>query len=92
MGTCFIRRPTGQTAVMTVDRNDRRTDADASAEMESKLKRLDEHIEKAAKKSRHRRALGDPPDGDALDDLAGGGTDHDERLDDPETSALIDSE
>lgn len=60
--------------------------------MERKLTRLDKHIDQAAKKSQDRRSVGDTPEGDALDDIAGGGTDNEERLDDPESSPVIGSE
>ncbi len=77
---------------MTADRDDRSAEADASADMESKLEQLDEHIEQAVKKSQDRRPQGDPPEGDALDDVAGGGTDHAEHVDDPEESPIINPE
>jgi hypothetical protein len=64
-------------------------DADASAEMEDHLEQLDKHIDDAARKAEAGRPQGDPRDGDPIDDVAGGGTDHDERLDDPEESPVI---
>lgn len=59
-------------------------DADASAEMEDHLEQLDKHIDEAAKKADAGRPEGDPASGDPVDDVAGGGTDHDEHVDDPE--------
>jgi hypothetical protein len=58
-------------------------DADESAEMQSKLDQLDQHIDEAAKKAEAGRPEGDPADGDPLDDVAGGGTDNEEEADDP---------
>jgi hypothetical protein len=59
-------------------------EADASAEMESKLDQLDEHITDARKKADDGRPLGEPAgDDDPLDDVAGGGTDNAEEADDP---------
>ena len=57
---------------------------DASADMEDKLGQLDKHIDEASKKAEAGRPQGDPPSGDPVDDVAGGGTDHDEHADDPE--------
>ena len=59
-------------------------DADASADMQDKLEQLDEHIDDAAKKADAGRPRGEPASGDPLDDVAGGGTDHAEHVDDPE--------
>ena len=63
--------------------------ADQSADMESKLDQLDEHITDARKKADAGRPQGDPPGDDPLDDIAGGGTDHSEEADDPEESPII---
>ena len=52
--------------------------------MEDKLGQLDKHIDEASKKAEAGRPQGDPPSGDPVDDVAGGGTDHDEHVDDPE--------
>jgi len=57
--------------------------ADRSDEMERKLDQLDKHIDEATKKADDGRPQGDPPSGDPLDDVAGGGTDHSEEADDP---------
>jgi len=59
-------------------------DEDASDEMQERLEQLDKHIDDATKKADAGRPLGDPASGDPLDDVAGGGTDHDEHVDDPE--------
>ncbi|MDQ3723616.1 MAG: hypothetical protein M3376_11285 [Actinomycetota bacterium] len=59
-------------------------DADASADMEQRLEQLDEHIDDAAKKADAGRPQGDPQSGDPLDDIAGGGTDNEDHVDDPE--------
>jgi hypothetical protein len=60
-------------------------EADVSDDMKDKLDRLDEHIGDAQKKAGAGRPHGDSPsDDDVIDDLAGGGTDHDEHVDDPE--------
>ncbi len=64
-------------------------DADASAEMEDHLEQLDKHIDDAAKKAGAGRPQGDPRDGDPLDDVAGGGSDHGEHVDDPEESPIM---
>jgi len=59
--------------------------ADASGDMEDKLEQLDKHIDDAAKKADAGRPEGGPASGeDPVDDVAGGGTDHDEHVDDPE--------
>ncbi|MEA2194803.1 MAG: hypothetical protein QOG42_1237 [Solirubrobacteraceae bacterium] len=52
--------------------------------MEARLGELDEHIDDAKKKADEGRPEGEPASGDPLDDVAGGGTDHDEHVDDPE--------
>lgn len=58
--------------------------ADESGEMEQRLEQLDEHIADAAKKADEGRPRGEPAGGDPLDDVAGGGTDNKEEVDDPE--------
>lgn len=59
--------------------------ADHSGEMEDKLEQLDDDIADATKKAGGGRPQGDPPAGDdPVDDVAGGGSDHDEHVDDPE--------
>ena len=59
--------------------------ADESADMERKLDQLDEHIADATKKAEAGRPEGDPPSGDdPVDDVAGGGTDNEDEVDDPE--------
>lgn len=58
--------------------------ANRSAEMEQQLEQLDEHIADAAKKADAGRPAGEPAEGDPLDDVAGGGTDHEEHVDDTE--------
>ena len=59
-------------------------DADVSGDMQDKLDQLDEHIDDANKKAADQRPQGDSPnDDDLVDDVAGGGTDHDEHVDDP---------
>jgi hypothetical protein len=59
-------------------------EADQSADMESRLDQLDDHITDARKKADDGRPLGDPADADdPLDDVAGGGTDNTEEVDDP---------
>lgn len=72
---------------MTAHRDDRSDDH--SADMETRLEQLDEDIDEARKKAQDGRAQGDTPEGDALDDVAGGGTDHAEHVDDPEASPII---
>lgn len=67
-----------RTAAQTVDAQK------ASEDMESRLEQLDEHIEDAAKKADEGRPRGETADDDPLDDLAGGGTDSEEHVDDPE--------
>ena len=62
---------------------------DASADMQDKLDQLDEHIEAAAKKAGAGRPAEDPGPDDPVDDIAGGGTDNAEHVDDPEESPLI---
>ena len=57
--------------------------ADASADMQDKLEQLDRSIEDAQKKAAD-GPQGEPAAGDAVDDVAGGGTDHEEHVDDPE--------
>jgi hypothetical protein len=74
---------------MTPHRHSHSAGAGASADTDHELEQLDEHIDQAAKQSQSRRPMGDPPDGDALDDVAGGGTDHEQRVDDPEESPII---
>lgn len=74
---------------MSSDRDDRTAAQTADAEkapedMERKLEQLDEHIEDAAKKADEGRPRGEPAHGDPLDDVAGGGTDNEEHVDDPE--------
>ncbi|HEV2059309.1 MAG TPA: hypothetical protein VGR11_08120 [Solirubrobacteraceae bacterium] len=74
---------------MTSDRDDRSAAqaaeaADESGEMEQRLEQLDEHITDAAKKADAGRPRGEPPAGDPLDDVAGGGTDSTDEADDPE--------
>jgi len=58
-------------------------EADVSADMESRLDQLDEHIADAAKKADAGRPQGEPPSGDPLDEVAGGGTDNEGEADDP---------
>jgi len=58
--------------------------ADESADMEAKLEQLDVHIADATKKADAGRPQGDPASDDPLDDVAGGGTDNEEHVDDPE--------
>jgi hypothetical protein len=65
--------------------------ADESADMESKLEQLDEHIADASKKAEAGRPQGEPADGDPVDDVAGGGTDHEDKADDPE-GPIVDPE
>jgi len=62
---------------------------DASADMQDKLDQLDEHIDAAAKKTGVDRPAEDPDPDDPLDDVAGGGTDHAEHVDDPEESPIV---
>jgi hypothetical protein len=59
-------------------------DADASADMQQRLEQLDEHIDDASKKAESNRPAGSPKEGDPLDDVAGGGADNTEEVDDPE--------
>jgi len=68
------------------DRSDADTPAgqDASADMEAKLEQLDDHIEDAQKKADAGRPPEQPDAEDPVDDVAGGGSDHDEHVDDPE--------
>ncbi len=65
---------------------------DASADMQDKLDQLDEHIDEATKQTGAARPAEDPDPDDPLDEVAGGGTDHAERVDDPEESPLVDTE
>jgi hypothetical protein len=58
-------------------------DADASADMEQRLEQLDEHIADASKKAEEGRPSGSPKEGDPLDNVAGGGTDNTDEVDDP---------
>ena len=58
--------------------------ADQSDDMEQRLEQLDEHIDDASKKAEAGRPAGAPKEGDPLDDVAGGGTDNTEEVDDPE--------
>jgi hypothetical protein len=74
---------------MTTDRYDHSVTADAPADPDDQLQQLDEHIDQAAKKVQDRRPVGDPPDGDVLDDIAGAGTDDEQHVDDPEGSPII---
>jgi len=76
---------------MSADKDDRTPaqvadEADASADMEKGLEQLDEHIDDATKKADDNRppSPGDSSEDDPLDDVAGGGTDHEEHVDDPE--------
>lgn len=62
---------------------------DASADMQDKLDQLDEHIDAATKQTGAARPAEDPDPDDPLDDVAGGGTDHAEHIDDPEESPLV---
>ncbi len=57
-------------------------DADASGDMEQRLDQLDEHIDDAVKKAESGQAKAEPED-DVVDDVAGGGTDNTEEVDDP---------
>jgi len=73
---------------MSSDKEDRSAaqavnEADQSDDMESKLDQLDQHIADAEKKAEAGRPQSDPPDGDPLDDVAGGGTDNEGEADDP---------
>lgn len=58
--------------------------ADQSDDMEQRLEQLDEHIEDASKKAEAARPAGSPKEDDPLDDVAGGGTDNTQEVDDPE--------
>ena len=75
---------------MSSDKDDRTAsqaadDADESAEMEDKLEQLDDNIDEAAKKADEQRPVSSPgQDDDPIEDAAGGGTDHEEHVDDPE--------
>jgi len=62
---------------------------DASADMQDKLDQLDEHIDAAAKQTGMGRSAENPDPDDPLDDVAGGGTDNAEHVDDPEESPII---
>lgn len=57
---------------------------DQSDEMEQRLEQLDEHIDDAAKKAEAARPASAPAEDDPVDDVAGGGTDNEEHVDDPE--------
>lgn len=57
--------------------------ADASDDMEQRLEQLDEHIDDAKKKADGGQPQASPDD-DIVDDVAGGGTDNTEEVDDPE--------
>ena len=57
--------------------------ADDSDDMEQRLEQLDEHIAAASKKAEEGRPAGSPKEGDPLDDVAGGGTDNTDEVDDP---------
>jgi dihydroxyacetone kinase len=71
--------------------DDRPTAAeDASADMLEQLERLDEHIDAASKQAADMRTEGQPADDDdPVDDVAGGGSDHADHVDDPEESPLV---
>lgn len=56
--------------------------ADASDEMEHRLEQLDEHIDDAKQKAAD-QAQPASPDDDVVDDVAGGGTDNTDEVDDP---------
>jgi hypothetical protein len=76
---------------MSADPDDRPTASeDASAEMQDKLEQLDEHIDAASKQAADMRTEGQPADDDdPVDDVAGGGTDHADHVDDPEESPIV---
>ena len=57
--------------------------------MQDKLDQLDEHIDEAAKEVGVRRSAEDPDPDDPVDDIAGGGTDHADHVDDPEESPIV---
>ena len=75
---------------MSSDTDDRPDKLENAADaMQNQLDRLDEHIEAATKKAGAGQPAEDPDPDDPVDDVAGGGTDHAEHVDDPEESPIV---